>query len=690
VSASSRPPLRIERIVGPLGAVISLPGSKSLTNRALVCAALASGTSELQGALIADDTMAMIDGLRAMGVDIDVDRTTVVVDGTAGLIAATAATVDARLSGTTSRFLMAVAGLGVGPTIIDGAAPLRSRPMLDGISGLRSAGLTVTDTDGSLPVAVSGHTAWTPELVVSASASSQFLSGLLLAAPALDDGLAISVEGELRSHPYVEMTVAVMRAFGAEVATNPSGGWTIAPGGYRSTSYLIEPDASAASYFFAAAAVCGGWVRVEGLGSESLQGDLRFVDVLESMGAEVLRSESSVEVRGNGVLHGVVVDMADISDTAPTLAAVAPCAASPTTATGIGFIRAKETDRIGSVLAELRRAGVSADELDDGWTISPGAVSPAVIETYDDHRIAMSFTVLGLRFGGLQIADPAVVDKTFPEFFEVVEQMRHDSLMGASTSDVGGAGVVAIDGPAGSGKSTVARLVADQLGKGYLDTGAMYRAVTWKALDSDLDLADHEELGRLAERSVIELGLGGLVRVDGIDVTSAIRSAAVNEAVSVVAAVSSVRTVMRERQRQWMAGHGGGVVEGRDIGTVVFPDAELKVFLTASPLARAERRATERGQLAVSEADPDTMPSERALSERVEIERVEIERVAEELLRRDQLDSNRADSPLRSAEDSLVLDTTDLSINQVVDAITSAVADRQSMRRAEADGDVGA
>ncbi len=642
--------MRIEPIIGTLGAVVSLPGSKSITNRALVCAALATGTSELTGVLRADDTAAMIDGLRQLGATIEAEGDCATIVGSAGRVATSATTIDARLSGTTSRFLMAVAALGSGPTVIDGASPLRARPMADGINAIRAAGVGIDDTGGSLPITIAGSREWGPDVRIDAGASSQFLSGLLMVGPVLDHGLSVVVGGELQSRPYVEMTIAVMRAFGATVTATSASAWRIEPGGYRATNFAVEPDASAASYFFAAAAVCGGWVRVDGLGSDSLQGDVGFVDVLESMGAEVVRTPTSIEVRGSGSLSGIEVDLGNISDTAPTLAAIAPFADGPTVATGIDFIRAKETDRIGSVVTELRRLGVDADELLDGWIVRPSTVSPAVVETYHDHRMAMSFTVAGLRAGGIEIADPAVVNKTFPRFFEVIEELRRDSM-------VSGRGVVAIDGPAGSGKSTVAKLLAASLGKAYLDTGAMYRAVTWAALDRGVELADHEALATLAAGIAIELGRDGQVEVDGVDVTRAIRAAAVNEAVSVVAAVSPVRTVMRNLQREWMTANGGGVVEGRDIGTVVFPDAQLKVFLTASPLARAQRRASER---------------DMAEGEATEIDRVEIDRVAEELERRDHLDSSRADSPLRSATGSLILDTTDLTIAEVVQAIAAA------------------
>jgi 3-phosphoshikimate 1-carboxyvinyltransferase len=264
---------------------------------------------------------------------------------------------------------------------------------------------------------------------VRGDVSSQFLSGLLLAAPCMRDGLVVEVTTELVSVPYVEMTLSVMTAFGARVVhdVDSDGRRTISveSGGYRAVErYVVEPDASAASYFFAAAAICGGTVRVDGLGMDSLQGDVAFVDALEQMGCQVERAADHLTVVGASDLRGVEVDFTDISDTAQTLAVVAPFASSPTTITGIGFIRGKETDRIAAVVAELRRCGISAEELPDGIRVAPGAPQPAVVDTYDDHRMAMSFALLGLRAPGIVIRDPGCVAKTFPGYWTALEGLR--------------------------------------------------------------------------------------------------------------------------------------------------------------------------------------------------------------------------------------------------------------------------
>jgi 3-phosphoshikimate 1-carboxyvinyltransferase len=436
-------------VTAPLDATVRLPGSKSLTNRALLCAALADGRSVLDGALFADDSEAMLGALRTLGVGIDADPAAarVAVEGLGGRLPGGDHALDARLSGTTGRFLLPLAALGPGRYRLDGAPPLRSRPMADGIAAVRALGATVVEEGepGRLPVVVHGAAAPLPtgqadgspaELTVPGSASSQFVSGLLLCGPAWPGGLRLTTPGRLVSRPYVDMTVAVMRAFGGRVETvdTPGGtGWVVAPGGYRAADHAVEPDASAASYFVAAAAVCGGRVTIEGLGRHALQGDVAFVDVLERMGCRVERGDGATTVERTGALHGVDVDMSDISDTAQTLAAVAVFADSPTRVRGIAFIRGKETDRIGDVVRELRRCGIEADEEADGFVVRPGTPRPARVATYDDHRMAMSFALLGLRVPGIEIADPGCVAKTFPGFWDALDALRPPAGRDAGT-----------------------------------------------------------------------------------------------------------------------------------------------------------------------------------------------------------------------------------------------------------------
>jgi 3-phosphoshikimate 1-carboxyvinyltransferase len=404
--------LAVDPLSSPLNVTVRPPGSKSITNRALLCAALAPGTSTLSGALFADDTRAMLGAVAALGATVDADPGAAVirVTGVEPPTGTSGATVDARQSGTTSRFILPAAALRPGRTLVDGSPQLRARPFGPVLDALRDLGAEVSATKflpatvrGPLPggrVAVSGHI------------SSQFLSGLLMAGPLMTGGLAVDLTSALVSTPYVEMTRAVMAAFGVRAA-----GLTVAPGAYRPTEYAIEPDASAASYFLGAAAIAGGRVTVRGLGTGSLQGDVGFADVLGRMGATVTRSADSLTVSAGGRLHGVDVDMADLSDTAQTLAAVAVYADSPTRVRGIGFIRGKETNRVAAVVTELRRAGIDAREDDDGFTIHPGVPRPTRFATYEDHRMAMSLSLLGLRSPGIEIADPGCVAKTYPGFF---------------------------------------------------------------------------------------------------------------------------------------------------------------------------------------------------------------------------------------------------------------------------------
>jgi 3-phosphoshikimate 1-carboxyvinyltransferase len=421
-------PLEVQPVEGPLAATVRPPGSKSITNRALVCAALADGESVLAGVLTADDTEAMLDCLRGLGVPIRVDAAAaqVTVRGVAGRPPVSGALLDARLSGTTSRFVAPVAALSGGTVVLDGAPPLRARPMGDLLDALEALGAEVDPLGepGHLPVQIDGRQVRGGTVSVAGDVSSQFLSGLLLSGPCLPRGLEVEVTTPLVSRPYVDMTLRVMEDFGARVEEGGSR-LAVAATGYRAVErYAVEPDASAASYFLAAAAICGGRVRVEGLGTRSVQGDVAFVDVLERMGAEVERGPDHLEVRGTGRLRGVEVDLADCSDTAQTLAAVAPFADGPTVVRGIGFIRRKETDRIAAVVTELRRLGVDATEDPDGFTVHPGPLHGGVVRTYDDHRMAMSMALVGLRVPGVLIADPGCVAKTYPGYWRDLEALR--------------------------------------------------------------------------------------------------------------------------------------------------------------------------------------------------------------------------------------------------------------------------
>ncbi len=368
---------------GPVQGRIRPPGSKSLTNRALVCAALAEGDSLLTGALDCEDTRVMAAALESLGLGIDHDRraSAIRVAGCAGRLPGGRAELDAANSGTTMRFLTALCTLGRGTFRIDGSARMRQRPIEDLLEALRKLGAdVVSQSPGGCPPVVirtSGLPGGTA--VIAGSISSQFLSGLLMAAPYATRPVELAVDGELVSKPYVQMTLAVMRAFGVSAETNRLERFLVPTGRYRGRRYAIEPDASAASYFFAAAAVTGGEVTVEGLSESSLQGDVAFCDCLAQMGCLVRYDRESITVVGR-LLRGIEADMKTISDTVPTLAVTSLFAEGPTTITGVSHIRHKETDRISAVATELRKLGAVVEDREDGLKIVPGALHGAEIE----------------------------------------------------------------------------------------------------------------------------------------------------------------------------------------------------------------------------------------------------------------------------------------------------------------------
>lgn len=418
--------MQICPVASPVRGRIRPPGSKSITNRALVCAALAGGESTLTGALDSEDTRVMIDSLGRLGIEVEPRDTgrMLVVQGASGEIPALEADLFCANSGTTIRFLTALASLGHGSFRLDGVARMRERPIRDLLDALNQLGAHALSEagNGCPPVIVHANGLRGGTAKIRGDISSQFLSGLMMAAPAAHSAVELVIDGPLVSQPYVEMTAEVMRSFGVEVDVAPDmSQFTIASQPYRARQYAIEPDASAASYFWAAAAVTGGEVTVEGLAATSLQGDVEFVACLERMGCEVRRETDGLTIVGRP-LRGVDIDMNAISDTVPTLAVVALFAEGPTTIRNVGHIRHKETDRIAAVATELRKLGAEVDERPDGMTIHPGQHRAAAIDTYRDHRMAMSFAIAGLRIPGVQINDPGCVDKTYPQFFN---DLRH-------------------------------------------------------------------------------------------------------------------------------------------------------------------------------------------------------------------------------------------------------------------------
>jgi len=441
---------------GPLDATVVLPGSKSLTNRALVAAALADGTSVLRNVLFAEDTLLMMEALRALGIALTSDENNCVVEltGCRGHIPESEANLFCGNSGTTIRFLTAMVAVGQGRFHLDGIARMRKRPIGGLVEALQAlgAGIEYPGEEGFAPVVVHAHGLRGGHVAFDSPQSSQLVSALLLAAPYASRDVFVQVAGDVPSIPYLKMTTAIMERFGVAVLEDlgdsrarglPAGRGVGSPAAqerhgtlrfiveapqrYQAASLSIEPDASNATYFLAAPAIAGGRVVVQGLGLESLQGDIGFVDVLERMGCGVSREPTRLFVEGppEGVrLRGIDVDLNDMPDTVPTLAVLALFADSPTTIRNVATLRVKETDRLTALHRELSKLGATVDELPDGLIIRPpDRLAPAAIDTYDDHRMAMSFALAGLKCPGLVINDPQCCAKTFPDFFERFERM---------------------------------------------------------------------------------------------------------------------------------------------------------------------------------------------------------------------------------------------------------------------------
>jgi 3-phosphoshikimate 1-carboxyvinyltransferase len=424
--------LEVRPLRHPALGTVAVPGSKSITNRAFVLAALSEGTCEVWRPLHSEDTEVMTSALRQLGFAVS-DLGYAVVISRANQnrpIPALQGDLFVGNSGTTMRFLTAMVSLGAGRYRLDGVARMRERPIGDLVDALQQLGVVATCERGNgCPPVIIETDCWKGTRArIKGDVSSQFLSGLLMAAPLAPHDVTIEVEGPLVSWPYVAMTTEMIKDFGGRIDIHGRSLFHI-PGRqrYSRTVYQIEADASAASYFFAAAAITRGRVCVEGLGANSLQGDIRFAALLKTMGCQVEVSEQSDGryfcIRG-GPLRGIDVDMNDISDTVMTLGAVALFADGPTTIRNVAHIRHKETDRLAALAAELRRVGAEVEEFADGLRITPRALHGAEVETYNDHRMAMSMALVGLKVPGVVIKDPGCVAKTYPDFFSDLEKLR--------------------------------------------------------------------------------------------------------------------------------------------------------------------------------------------------------------------------------------------------------------------------
>ncbi|KUO95460.1 3-phosphoshikimate 1-carboxyvinyltransferase [Ferroacidibacillus organovorans] len=417
---------------GPVYGVVNVPGSKSITNRALVLAALANGPTRLNHALFSDDSRILMTALSAVGYAVIPDEVNSAVEVIGAQIEPLQQRAEHDLfvgnSGTSARFLTALLALGQGVYRLDGVARMRERPLGDLLATLRVMGVDVRDLlgTGCPPIEIRGAGLPGGTVSIRGDESSQFVSALLMAAPYAKNPMRIEILGELVSEPYVEMTRSMMAAFGVQVVRRGNV-FEVPLGAYHANAvYDIEPDASGASYFMAAAALCGGEVTLSGLTRESLQGDVAFADVLLQMGCAVSFSAEGITIaRGEESLRGVDVDLFHLSDTVPTLAAIAPFASSPVTIRNVANIRLKETDRIAACVAELRAFGVEVEEFADGMRIFPCANlrEDVSVKTYDDHRMAMAFSLLGMRVRGTKILDPMCVSKTFPTYYEHFEKL---------------------------------------------------------------------------------------------------------------------------------------------------------------------------------------------------------------------------------------------------------------------------
>ena len=413
----------------PVRAEITVPGSKSITNRALLLAAMAPGRSMLGSVGLNDDTRRMAAALKALGFSLEIDETnsSIAIEGGGGHVPGVDADLNIGGAGTAMRFLAGFLTLGRGRFRLDGTDRMRERPIGALLDALRGLGVNASSerNNGCPPVVIdtTGTDCQGGETTLDASLSSQFVSALLMPAPLWPRGLKLNIVGDA-ARPFIDMTLRLMDKWGA--TSSGSGNVIVVPGGqgYRAMDFMVEPDASSASYFAAAAALIGGTVTLVRLTTDSVQGDIGVLRVLERMGAHIQWNRDSIEVAGTGRLAGIDVDMNAMPDMVPTLAAIAPFASSPTRIRNVAFIRHHESDRLRALATELRRLGATVNEFDDGLGIEPSALKPAAVETYDDHRIAMAFSVGGLKLAGVRIKNPDCVSKTYPGFFDDLARLQ--------------------------------------------------------------------------------------------------------------------------------------------------------------------------------------------------------------------------------------------------------------------------
>jgi 3-phosphoshikimate 1-carboxyvinyltransferase len=623
---------------------LQLPGSKSISNRVLLLAALAHGTTEVRDLLQSDDTERMLDALRTLGVKIEaLGGNACRVTGCDGDFPVKEANLYLGNAGTAFRSLTAALALSGGHYVLSGVPRMHERPIGDLVEALRQLGADIRYQNNEafppleiFPAMIAGDI-----LQVRGDVSSQFLTGMLMALPLMGRTVSIEVVGELISRPYIEITLAMMARFGVKVERQDWQRFVVFGGQrYQSPGTIyVEGDASSASYFLAAGAIGGGPVRVEGVGKNSVQGDVRFAEALQQMGARITLGDNWMEASApqTGRLQAIELDCNHIPDAAMTLAIVALFADGTTTLSNIASWRVKETDRIAAMATELRKLGATVEEGADYIRITPPAqFRDAAIDTYDDHRIAMCFSLAAFGGAGVRINDPKCVAKTFPDYFDMFKQVTQSVP------------VIAIDGPSASGKGTVAQRVAQALGYHYLDSGALYRLLALAASQRGVALDDEAALAALALQIDIRFE-GADIWLDGGQVGDELRTEQSGNAASKVAALPAVRAALLDKQKAFRQAPGL-VADGRDMASVVFPDAALKIFLTASAEARAERRYKQLMEKGIS---------------------VNIIDLLQEIRLRDERDSQRSVAPLQQAPGASLLETTNLNIEQAVSAVLS-------------------
>jgi len=665
--------LDIAPLTGVSGTVV-LPGSKSISNRVLLLSALSAGRTTLHDLLDSDDTRVMLDALRALGCGVRQSGATVEIDGLGGQLGHSQAALFMGNAGTAIRPLTAALAVLGGDFELRGVPRMHERPIGDLVDALRQIGCHIDylGQDGFPPLHIGRPCLKLDAPIrVRGDVSSQFLTALLMALPlvATTRDIVIEVVGELISRPYIEITLNLLARFGVQV-TRPSGDdhwqrFTIpAASQFRSPGTLfVEADASSASYFIAAGAIATGargqkGLRIEGVGADSIQGDIRFIEAAQMMGAQVQSGPNWLEVsRGSWPLKAIDLDCNHIPDAAMTLAVMALFAQGTTTLRNIASWRVKETDRIAAMACELRKLGATVEEGADFIRVTPPATAAdwraASIHTYDDHRMAMCFSLAAFNPAGLpvRIVDPKCVAKTFPDYFEALFSLAQTSAEAIP--------VICVDGPTASGKGTLAGAMAQALGYHLLDSGSLYRITALAAVQAGLTLES------VNEQAIADLIPGLSIRfyqdqvfLDSTDVSETIRTEEAGMNASKVSALPKVRQALIDLQHSFRQ-LPGLVADGRDMGTVIFPESALKVFLTAS----AEKRAQRRYKQLISKGISATLLDLRA-----------------DLEARDARDTSRSVAPLRPAQDAQLLDNSDLTVEESVNLVLDWWQSKQPFR----------